>query len=584
MKYNTLILFFILVLISALAGCTGLGQNLKPAAVSGQSEPEQENLSAAYYFLESRIHIKNNETDKAVSSLQKALEKDPGSFTLTRDLVQLYLQKNQKEKALELVDNLAAKNPDNVEALLFLVQLKKSMMTEQELVEILNRILKLDPENKETFLRLGKIYMDKKDKTAALNLFQKMTEVFPDYYVAWFYLGEVNLELGKFDEAGLHFLKTIELEPELIQPRFELIELYKSENYKGNSKKIIENYTRIIELEPENYQAQLGLALYYHKTGRKKKADELFSKMSAQIGDESRFLMAAVDEYISSRQYDDAVIVFDRLLKENPESSTLNFFAGVSYEAVENYKKAIEHYLKVEPGHPQYKKSVLSAAFLYKKTGSLKKAAQFLEQKMESMSGDIDAAIYLASFYESEADYAKAISVLNKGLETSPDNTSLLFRLGAVQDKAGMREEGIDTMLKIITIDPDDANALNYIGYTYADLGIHLDKALDYIQRAAGLKPEDGYITDSLGWVYYRMGEFAKAVEFLEKAADLSSYETIISDHLGDAYQKTGDLEKAMEAYEKAVANAKEEDRALVEKIKNKIESLKKLIKSRPDA
>ena len=135
-------------------------------------------------------------------------------------------------------------------------------------------------------------------------------------------------------------------------------------------------------------------------------------------------------------------------------------------------------------------------------------------------------------------------------------------------------------MQKIIRIDPDDANALNYIGYTYADLGIHLDKALNYIRKAARLKPDDGYITDSLGWVYYRMGEFEKAVQFLEKAADLSAHETIISDHLGDAYQKTGQLEKAMEAYERAIANAKDEDQTLIEKIKDKIESLKKRMRN----
>ncbi len=78
-----------------------------------------------------------------------------------------------------------------------------------------------------------------------------------------------------------------------------------------------------------------------------------------------------------------------------------------------------------------------------------------------------------------------------------------MFRLGALQDKAGLRQKALDTMAAIIKIDPDDASALNYLGYSYADMGIKLDQALILIQKANALRPDDGYITDSLGWVYY---------------------------------------------------------------------------------
>ena len=167
---------------------------------------------------------------------------------------------------------------------------------------------------------------------------------------------------------------------------------------------------------------------------------------------------------------------------------------------------------------------------------------------------------------------------MQKGLEDSPENTSLLFRLGAIQDKTGSKEESLNTMKKIIEIDPEDASALNYLGYSYADQGILLDKALMLIEKANKIKPDDGYITDSLGWVYYKMGNYEKAVKILEKAAELTSFETIISDHLGDAYLKADQFNKALDTYQKALSNATDKDKKKVLELKEKIDSIKKII------
>ena len=133
-------------------------------------------------------------------------------------------------------------------------------------------------------------------------------------------------------------------------------------------------------------------------------------------------------------------------------------------------------------------------------------------------------------------------------------------------------------MKKVIAVDPKDASALNYLGYTYADMGIKLDQALNLISRAHRLKPEDGYITDSLGWVYYQMGQYENAIKYLEKAARLTSFETIISDHLGDAYMKMDRHREALTAFEKAVANAQEGDKELALEIKKKIKAVKQLL------
>ena len=179
-----------------------------------------------------------------------------------------------------------------------------------------------------------------------------------------------------------------------------------------------------------------------------------------------------------------------------------------------------------------------------------------------------------------KGNFDQSLSILEKALETFPNNTSVLFTLGAVQDKAGLKDKCIANMKRILEIDPDNASALNYIGYTYADEGIKLDEALELIQKAHSLRPDDGNIVDSLGWVYYRMGDYNKAVSLLEKAVEMTQSTSIIIDHLGDAYKKLNQYREALDAYQNALDNAGKDEAELVSKIEQKIQEIRKKIES----
>lgn len=565
-------------LILTATGCRHTGRSPQSATPSDTPavQSEEQDISARYYYLESRIHLKNNDYEKALVSLEKAMERDPESFVLLKDMVRVHLRLKNREKALELVNQFVESQPDNSQALLLYVQMNKSTLSKQKLVDILNRILAVDPQSKETYLRLGKIYMDDEDYPNALTLFKKMTEHFPDYYVSQFYLGDVYMNLDQYEPARLQFLKTIELEPDLIAPRFQLIDIYRIQNKPGKQKKIIQAYEKILEIEPTSNQALLGLGLEFYKAGNKKKADEIFFSLARQISTDSRLMMAAVDEYLSVENFDDALIIFKRMLTVEPENSTLHFLTGMAYQGKEDYKSAIFHFLKIKPSHNQYRKTSLSIAYLYKLSENSKAAIEFLKKRIKEFPRDVDMITYLSSFYENAKQYDQSIALLNQALIDSPKNTALLFRLGAVHDKAGSKPDSIAAMKRLIEIDPKDASALNFLGYTYADQGIHLDEALDLIQRAMALKPDDGYITDSLGWTYYKLKNFEKAVEYLKKAAELTAYESIIADHLGDAYMELDQYENALNAYKKALANIKEDDVELGKSLKEKIKALEK--------
>ncbi len=559
------------------SGCIPSGHNLKPSVRPAEHKKTQTDLSSAYYYLEARFYIKDNEIDKAEQSLKKAIAEDPGSFILTRDLVNLYIKTHQKARAVSAAEHLAQISPDNADALRLIIHLEKDSMNKDRLIKILNSIIKLDPDSRESFLRLGRIYMKAGENDRALKLFKKMTGQFPDYYVARFYLGTALLAEKKYNAAKQQFIKTIELAPDLMEPRFQLIKIYQAAPQSSDMcANILKTYGEILELDPGNYRARLGMALYEYKAGHKKKAQAVFRELARDISSDSRLVTTAFDEYITARKYKDAVIVFSGMLKSDPDNSTLNFFTAIALEAAKEYKKAITHYLKVKPDHPRYKRAILSTAMLYRQLGKISTAINFLEDKTRLFPKDIDILTYLASFYEENHNYDKAVSLLKRGLANSPENTALLFRLGVVQDKAGLRDQCFNTMKQVIKIDPENASALNYLGYSYAELGIRLDKALMLLKKAIAIRPDDGYITDSLGWVYYKRGNLDQAVRYLEKAADLTSFDPTIAEHLADAYKKSGQKKKALETYIKALESLKNKNRKKMIELKHKIKLLQK--------
>jgi len=167
---------------------------------------------------------------------------------------------------------------------------------------------------------------------------------------------------------------------------------------------------------------------------------------------------------------------------------------------------------------------------------------------------------------EADGKLAEAEKTLKEGLAAAPKSTDLRYRLGMLYDKTGRSDDGIREMEEILKDDPDNPEALNFIGYSWADRGIKLDEAEAMIKKALSLKPGDGFITDSLGWVYYRKNRIDEAVKYLKEAAAILPEDAAIVDHLGDAYAKSGRLKEALEQYQKAL-RLKPDMKGLKEKI-----------------
>ena len=157
-------------------------------------------------------------------------------------------------------------------------------------------------------------------------------------------------------------------------------------------------------------------------------------------------------------------------------------------------------------------------------------------------------------------------------------NTQLRFYLGTLYDRLGERGKSIFQMKKVIEIDSNHVQGLNYLAYTYAEASENLDEAEQLALRALDLQPNDGYILDTVGWVYFRRGETEEAIRYLEAAISQKPNEAVVAEHLGDAYYVYELVGKAKEMYQRAVKL--ETDAVKISKIKAKLVTLERALKS----
>jgi Flp pilus assembly protein TadD len=151
---------------------------------------------------------------------------------------------------------------------------------------------------------------------------------------------------------------------------------------------------------------------------------------------------------------------------------------------------------------------------------------------------------------------SRAIEIYREGLTyvaDHEDSVRLTFSLGSALERDGQFYEAVNTFKDLISREKNHAPALNYLGYMLADRGEELQYALELINRAMELAPDNGAYIDSYAWVHYKLGNYDLALAELKKAAELINNDAVIYEHLGDVYKALGDMDAARESYERAL-------------------------------
>ncbi len=243
-------------------------------------------------------------------------------------------------------------------------------------------------------------------------------------------------------------------------------------------------------------------------------------------------------------------------------------------EELEQYDLATAAYNKVPRDHPAYDTAEIGRAEALRQSGKTEAAIEVLEQLARARPGNLSVHVALGDtlrqlerYDEASRAYDEAIALLEEDQESQ---WVIYFARGITHEREDRWPQAEADFRKALELRPEQPQVLNYLGYSFVEMGVHMEEALDLIERAVEAQPNSGYIVDSLGWVLFRMGEYEEAVTHLERATELLPVDPIVNDHLGDAYWAVGRELEAEFQWKRALSFDPEEDEA--ERIRRKLE------------
>lgn len=248
-----------------------------------------------------------------------------------------------------------------------------------------------------------------------------------------------------------------------------------------------------------------------------------------------------------------AIGMLTALLREYPTEYRIMYLLGTTYEDIRADDAALDVLHGIPASSEYFGSAQIRIGMILKKRHEVDKAVDSLRRAIGKKKDIPGLYAYLASLYEEGKKYSEAEDLLREGLRLNPESVDLHFGLGVLFEKTDRFEESVLAMRTVLKLEPDHAEALNFIGYLYADRGIHLEEAEKMIRRALELKPGNGYMIDSLGWVYFRQNRMEEAIRYLKEASEILPEDAAILEHLGDVYLQSGHLVEAAEAYDKAI-------------------------------
>lgn len=228
-----------------------------------------------------------------------------------------------------------------------------------------------------------------------------------------------------------------------------------------------------------------------------------------------------------------------------PDYDDARRFAGSILNVYGEHERAIDMLSMVDRSSPYYEQAQIEIANALRAQDQPAAAARVLKRVIDQKRSALDAQLSLAALYAAEGDHRGAVAAMDHviaGLPADPAPGAWRYYLTRAASLLEIDQwPRAETDLKrAVEIAPEEATALNYLGYSWAERGVNLEQAFDLIEKAVALQPSSGAIIDSLGWAYYQRGDYQEAVGHLEQAASIEPADPTITDHLGDVYWRLG--------------------------------------------
>lgn len=284
--------------------------------------------------------------------------------------------------------------------------------------------------------------------------------------------------------------------------------------------------------------------------------------------------MFSISGALSQERGGPAALLYGQFaLSLRPELHEARLLVGELLDAQSQHAMAAQSFAAVPRKSPFHVSAEIGRAEALRQMDREAEAIVALQALSEAYPEALQAHIALGDLLRREERFAEAATAYTSALDlvTAPEKRhwALFYERGIAFERSGEWDRAEADFLKALELQPEQPLALNYLGYSWVEMDRNLTEALSMIERAVAQRPEDGYITDSLGWVLYRMGDHAEAVPLLERAVELTPVDPVINDHLGDALWMVGRKREAEFQWRRALSFKPEDDEA--DRIRRKI-------------
>ncbi len=478
-----------------------------------------------------RLYRLKNEHDKAEGVLRSILKNDPENEAAVEQLTQLLMDGGKSQEAVSLLEGITAHSPSPV-----LLDLLGDAYTQtHELAKAEQSYRKaadLDPSEPSHQRGLGQTLLVEEKYSEALAVYQKISEVMPDDSDVYLQIAKIYRELHQLDKAEENLVKARQYAPGSPEVMYNEAMVYQAQGrYEDAIRVLSDAVTGIKGQSPTPPSRRRSLAILYQQLGQL---------------------------YRDTQNYPAAIYTFEELghLGEE-EDRRARIIIMDTYRAAKNLPKALETGKEALAKYPADPAIRTSQALLLGEDGQTDAAAKILKGQLHGDTGDRDTYLNIAQVYERGRRYKEAEEAAHAA-EVLPgqarENEMVWFLLGAIYERQKFFDKAEEQFKKVLSVNPKNAQVLNYYGYMLGDLGIRLDEAEALVQRALKEDPFNGAYLDSLGWIYFKENKLGASESTLRKALERERHDATIHSHLGDLYAKTGRTDLASAEWEKSLA------------------------------
>lgn len=431
----------------------------------------------------------------------------------------------------------------------------------------ITKLINSDSDNFFPYFHSGIINLKNGNYETAKENIEKAYKLNPTDKKILFYLGSIYYATNNYDSAIYYYNSFLNYNPPNIDILFNLGKLYYLKNQFDTS---ILYLKEVIDIKPYFLDAYSILANAYLQTGNKEEAMTTFEDLIKIDPDNKMAVTKVMENYSDKKKFDKMKELIMYLMKQN--SINLNDLARYAILLIKNGDldfalDVLNYILSVQP---EFIEGYVYIGYIFEQKLMFSEAIKYYENALEINPNNIEIYFLIGDVYELINDYKKAYEIYQDVLEIDKNNFKAIFKCGVVQEKLKNFEKAEEFLLKAISLNPEDATVLNYLGYLYAERNIKIAEAKKFIEKALSLQPKNGYYLDSLSWIYFQQNDFQKAYELIKESMKYSDDDPIIFEHYGDISLKLNKVDEAIEAYKKSLELKENEN------IKKKLLEIKK--------